>query len=434
MDDTTTEPPADVGRAAVPAGDTVVQKFGGSSLADPDGLHRAAGCAAASHRAGQRTVVVVSARGDTTDDLLELAARVGGVGVSARESDQLLATGECASAALLAMALRRLGVPATSLTGVQAGIKVTGRHGAGVVSGVDTRRLVRLLDDGHVVVVGGFHGGNDVGDIVTLGRGGSDTTAVAVAAALGASRCEIYTDVDGICTADPRLVPEARRLRAVDVSVMAEMAFAGARVLHSRAVELLAASGLELHVRSSLADGSGTVVTVPAGQVPLETANAVVAVTHDFDVARVLVRGDDDLAPDVLDALAQRAVPVDLVARSGTHEDEFRMGFIVRRGELAEVGSLLSQVLTGRAAELHINEDVAKISLAGVGLLSRPEYAARAVAALAAAGIGTGWIWTSQFRLSVIVALADGPRAVDVLHREFGLQRDDAGLDLPVIA
>jgi aspartate kinase len=405
----------------------LVQKYGGSSLSTVDKVRAVAQRVATEHLAGRPTVVVVSARGDTTDDLLRAAHTIGDLPESpatARELDHLLVTGECASAATLAMALLCLDVPAVSLSGRQAGIRVTGRHGAGVVDAIDTSRVVELLDDGNVVVVGGFHGVNEVGDMITLGRGGSDTTAVALAAALGARECEIYTDVDGIYTADPRIVPTARKVPSIGPAVMAEMAFAGAGVLHSRAVELAAMRQVAVHVRSSTGAELGTVV---AGG--LETGNPVVAVTHDLDVARVLIRGRTDtggadLAAEVLDILARNSVPVDLIARSGPHEDEFRMGFTVRRSDVVEVRLALE-----KAAEdggVRVDEGVAKVSLIGMGLLSRPTYVARMLAALATADIPTSWVFTSQVRASVTVPRDRVAAAVALLHQEFGLAEERA--------
>ncbi len=243
----------------------IVMKFGGSSLSPPDRARRAAELVAAAHRAGQPTVVVVSAHGNTTDKLLELAGEVGS-GCSARETDQLLATGECASAALLAMELIRLGVPAVSLTGLQAGILATGKHGDGNIVTIETGRVTRLLGEGSVAVVAGFQGVSSAGDVITLGRGGSDTTAVALAAKLLARRCQIYTDVDGVHTADPRIVSSARVLPVVDCETMAEMAFAGAKVLHSRAVELAAMHGVKLEVAGLCPGHPGTVI--PGGARP----------------------------------------------------------------------------------------------------------------------------------------------------------------------
>jgi aspartate kinase len=404
----------------------LVQKYGGSSLSTVDKLRAVAHRVAASHQRGRRLVVVVSARGDTTDELLRLAGEVGGRSVAsyaAREVDQLLVTGECAAAAQLAITLARLGVPAVSLTGPQAGIRVTGRYGGAMIDRIDTNRMSELVEAGTVAVVGGFHGADSAGDARTLGRGGSDTTAVAVAAAMGADSCEVFTDVDGVRSADPRVVPRTRRLRRISPEAMAEMAFAGAGVLHSRAVELAAMTGVEVRVRSATGPGPGTVVSRRGGMGLLETSGAVVAVTHDLDVARVLVhsRGPGDLAAEVLEILARNSVPVDLVARSGPQEDEFRMGFTIRRTNVADVRAALEKAAGSRGGDVRVDDTVGKVSLIGMGLLNRPVYVARMTAVLASAGIATSWVSTSQLRASVTVPRDRVCDAVALLHEEFDL-------------
>lgn len=375
--------------------------------------------------------VVVSAPGDTTDDLLALASATGTT-ADMREIDQLLATGECSSAALMAMALQARNIPAVSLTGLQAGVLAAGKHGSGIISAVDTRRIAVLLSEGKVVVVAGFQGVNPDGDVITLGRGGSDTTAVALAAALGAERCEIYSDVDGVYSADPRVVAGARRLAAVDAGLMAEMSFAGAKVLHSRSVELAAMHGIEVHVRGSFSPEAGTVIPGGTNYDMLETHGVIVAAAHDLDVARVLFHSRGarrDLAVDVLALLASNSVPVDLVARSGPQEDEFRMGFTIRRSDVAGIHESLLDLARRLGGGVHIDEDVGKVSLVGMGLLNRPAYTARMLSALSAAGIVTSWISTSQLRTSVTVPLEHVIHATNVLHREFELDRNDLDVD-----
>lgn len=414
-----------------------VQKYGGSSLATAQQMHQVARRVAGIHRSGRPTVVVVSARGRTTDELLRLADATGRERTG-RETDQLIATGEIAAAALFVIALQDLGAPAVSLTGAQAGIRAVGKHGSGVIADIDTRRLQRILADGEIPVVAGFQGADDVGDVITLGRGGSDTTAVALAAVLGASCCEICTDVPGVFTADPRVVENVRVLPVVDVGVMAEMSFAGAKVLHSRAVELAAMHRVELHVRSSQAgsstatDSTGPGTIIPAGSdgAMLESHGVVVAIAHDLDVARVLVQCGprrSDLAAEILGMLSERAVPVDLVARSGPHEDEFRMGFTMRRKDVGETLSTIREAMAGVGATIHVDENVGKLSLIGMGLLNRPEYTARMLSTLAAADIPTSWLSTSQIRTSAVIPLDRVLGAVRLLHDEFGLDRDHLG-------
>lgn len=409
---------------------TLVRKYGGTSLASIGDVHRVADQTAQAYRAGQRVVVVVSARGDTTDALLRLASEVNSVAASERadrEMDQLLATGEQASAALLALALQRLGVPAVSLTGAQAGISAVGEHRSGVITEVDTSRIRRLLDERKTVVVTGFQGVNEHGDVITLGRGGSDTTAIALAAALEESHCEIYSDVEGVCTADPQVVPAARVLPHVYADVMAEMAFAGAKVLYSRAVELAVMRRIDVRVLHSQTPGNGTLIAGRSDDAVLESDGSVVAVAHDFDVARVLVYSPNsttDIAAEILSVLGRRAVPADLIARSGPYEAEFRMGFTIRRSDLDKVRLEVQEVAMRAGGGVQVDEDVGKVSLIGVGLLNRPEYAAQMISKLSAAGIVTRWISSSQLRASVVVPRWQVIDAVELLHREFGLEQD----------
>lgn len=407
-----------------------VQKYGGTSLATVDQLHQVAQLVTDTYRSGRPTVVVVSARGHTTDELLRLAD-VTGRKRSGRETDQLLATGEGASAALLAIALQDLGVPAISLTAAQAGIRAVGKHGSGVIADIEPRRLQRILADGDVAVVTGFQGVDETGDVVTLGRGGSDTTAVAIAAVLRAGRCEICTDVPGVSTADPRVVKNARVIPAVDVGVMAEMSFAGAKVLHSRAVELAARHHVELHIRSSKENRStepGTIIPAGSDGAMLENHGVVVAIAHDLDVARVAVHCGSrrsDLAADILAVLSEQATPVDMVARSGPQDDEFRMSFTMGRKDSEEALPAVREALAELDATIHVDEKVGKLSLIGMGLLNRPEYTARMLSTLAAADIPTSWLSTSQIRTSVAIPQEHVVAAVQLLHEEFELDSND---------
>lgn len=407
--------------------DVLVQKYGGTSLQTLDCVRHAALRVAEARRSGVSVAVVVSARGGRTDDLLQLAADVGAASPS-RELDQLLAVGECESAALMALTLNGLGVPAISLTGHQAGIQTTDRHGDALISRIGAGRVRAALEGGNVAVVTGFQGVDHAGDIVTLGRGGSDTSAVALAARLRAVACDIFTDVDGVFSADPRILPAARCLPWVQPGVMAEMAFAGARVLHTRCIELAAMEGVEVRVRNVASQAPGTTIVDRPDDRPLETRKAVVAVTHDTDVARVLVHCRDirrDLAPEVFEVLAKQGTVVDLVARSGPYENEFRMGFTIRRSQADSVRTALHNVAAAFGGGVHLDENVGKVSVVGMGLLSRPEYTARLMSALAAAGIPTSWISTSQMRLSVIVPREFTVDAVETLHRAFHLDRHE---------
>lgn len=400
----------------------LVQKFGGTSLGSAESLNRSCGIIAQAHREHGGVVAVVSARGDTTDDLLRLADSVARQR-SLRETDQLLATGEVASAALVAMALQSRGVPARSMTGAQAGITTAGPHGAGVVASIDPSPLLEANSRGETVVVAGFQGAGADGDVVTLGRGGSDTTAIALAAVLGA-RCEIYTDVEGVYTADPRLVPTARLLPEVPGPVMAELSFAGAKVLHPRAAELAALASVDVQVRSSLSGCPGTRISAMGKQV-MEDRGALMAVTSDRAVARVLVRGQSDLTADVFTVLAAHTSPVDLVARSGSHEAEFRMGFTIPRVRLDALLPSLTSVIEAAGGWVESVDDVAKVSLVGTGLLNRPQLVARMYAVLRDAGIATSWMSATQMRTSVVLHQARASEAVWRLHDEFALGRAD---------
>lgn len=401
---------------------TVVQKYGGSSLATAERVAIAAERIARTRSAGWPVAVVVSATGDTTDELLGLAARVSGA-PHARETDQLLATGECASAALLAMALRDRGVPAVSLTGGQAGFQVAGPHGGGSIERVCADRVKGLLSAGNVVVVAGFQGVNANGDVVTLGRGGSDTSAVALAAALGAHTCRIYTDVAGVFTADPRVVADARVLRLIPAGVMAELAFAGARVLHARSVELAQMSDVDIEVGDSAIDAPGTVVD--CRRRGLESRSCVVAVAHDMDVVHVMV--DGRVPPgDMLDVLAERAVSPDLLAYSAPGPAGPRCGFTVTAAGAALLREPLAHLAAAYDGEVVAAAAAGKVSVVGTGLLSRPYVAARVMSALSSAEIAPSWIGASQTRVSAVVPVAETVRAAAVLHRAFGLGRAES--------
>jgi aspartate kinase len=400
----------------------VVQKYGGSSLATAERISTVADRIVRTHAEGRPVAVVVSATGDSTDELLRLAAQVSAAPPE-REIDQLLATGEHVSAALLAMALRERGVPAVSLTGGQAGFRVTGPHGAGTIEWVRTWRLRSLLAAGNVVVVAGFQGVNSAGDVVTLGRGGSDTSAVALAAELDARVCQIFTDVAGVFTADPRTVPGARLIPTLPADVMAELAFAGATVLHPRSVELAQMSNIDIDVRDSSTDAAGTVVDSRAGG--LESRGCVIALAHDMDVVHLVARAPVTPAA-VLDLLAEHAVSTDLLASMRVDAFGSQVGFTVSAAGAARLRKPLARLVTAAGGDMLCDTAAGKVSLVGTGLLSRPHLAAHAVSSLASAGIATNWIGSSQMRVSIVVAGAETVRSARVLHRAFGLDRASA--------
>ncbi|GGV21827.1 hypothetical protein GCM10010495_41840 [Kitasatospora herbaricolor] len=404
----------------------LVQKYGGSSLATDAQVRAVATRVAAAHRSGRAVVVVASARGKTTDALLRAAYDLN-PDPSWRELDLLLATGEAASASLLAMTLQHLGVPAVALAGTQSGILAGGEHGAGVIVAIDTELALRHLRAGKVVVVAGFQGADADGDIVTLGRGGSDTTAVAIAAELGTGRCEIYTDVEGVYTADPRIAAAARIMPVVDMGVMTEMSLAGAKVMHSRAVELAALYGVDIHVMHSSLEGPGTVIRGGIGEEMLETSTAVQAVVHDTDVARVAMRVeriDAHSVAEVFRFLAHKSIPVGMAALSEGDEGGFSVGMTVRRSDVPDLRKSLREMAVRWGGWVEVNEEVGMLSVVGTGLLSRPQYAARMLSALTSADIPASAVVTSQLRISATVPDSDVVRGVGVLHSEFGLDAE----------
>nr|MDT0662548.1 aspartate kinase [Micromonospora sp. DSM 115978] len=404
-----------------------VQKYGGTSLASSTQIRAVAGRVAECHRGGFATVVVVSARGAATDRLIADAAEVAMVR-SNRELDQLLVTGENAAAALLALALQDSGIPAISLTAAQGGISAVGRHGAAMIASVDDRRIRRHLASGQVVVVAGFQGMTPDGDVVTLGRGGSDTTAVALAAALGAVSCEIYTDVEGVFTADPRIVPQARVLVTVGVGVMAEMAFAGARVLHCRAVELAAARGMDLVVRNSMSRQPGTTILGRSDPDMIENDGFVTAVTHDADAALVRIeptRDNPDLARYVLGVLASASVPVDMVNLPESSRAGRPMRFTIRRSDVPDATDALGSSALGTGTRYTMDPSVGKLSLVGAGLFSRPENAAAMLDVLAEQDVPVSLIAATQLRITAVVPRDCLVGAAAALHRRFHLDRPE---------
>lgn len=399
----------------------IVQKYGGTSVGTVERIEAVAERVAAEARGGNRVAVVVSARGDTTDELLALAERLSRR-PDPRELDQLLATGEAQSMALLAIALGALGVAARSLSGGQAGIRTVGRHGKARIGRIAPRRIEATLARGAVAIVAGFQGVNGRYDVQTLGRGGADTTAVALAAALGAARCEIYTDVDGVYTADPRLVPDAIKLDRVSYAEMAEMAWRGARVMHPRAIELAALYGVEILVRSSLHDRPGT--TIAEGGT-MERAGTLSGVVHDVDVARVTVTGlpaGPATLARVFTPLAQAEISVDVIAESTGPGGEVELGFTLGEGELATALPLVERAVgAGRdpAPRVAAQSGLAKVSLVGTGMLNRPGYVARLFACLARAEIDCLMVSTSEIQVTCVVPRNQAALAVRRIHETF---------------
>jgi aspartate kinase len=408
---------------------TIVQKFGGSSVGNGDKIRACAARAAAAARAGSRVAVVVSAMGDTTDELIKLAAGVSDA-PDRREMDQLLATGEQVSASLMAMALQAMGVPAISLTGQQAGVRTEPVHTRARIRSIDTARLERELDAGKIAVVTGFQGVTDEGDVTTLGRGGSDTSAVALASALGAGECEIYTDVDGVYTADPRAVAGARLIDRISYDEMLEAASLGARVMHIRAVELGKSAGVPirvLHASRAGPDQPGTLIVGDA--MALEHASPVTMAALKTDIGRVTLVGLPDRAGvqrEVFAPIAQRGISVDDIIQA---PDETRDGsvctlvFTVDKTDLAEVRPLVEAAARALGGEVRVDLGLAKVSVVGAGMTSQAGVAATMFRALGDAGVKIANITTSEIKISCIVPEADGVKGLNAVHAAFGLDR-----------
>ena len=405
----------------------IVQKYGGSSVATAEHIKAVAERVGRARASGSEPVVVASAMGKSTDRLLRLAGEVSS-DPSPREIDQLLATGEEQSVALLAMALHDRGVAAVSLTGPQAGFRITGRYGSGVISEIRPDRIKKLLAEEQVVIVAGFQGMNAMGDVMTLGRGGSDTTAVALAAALGAERCEIYTDVDGIYTADPRIVPEARRISVISPEEMAEMSWRGAKVMHPRAVELGALYGVEIHVRCSFNEEPGTVIAGGKKLESLETRETVAGIVHDLDVARLTLNGirtGPGTLSRIFTPLARQGISVDVIVESGTREGSADVAFTVSRADFAEARRVAGEVASFLGGEVEGEEGLGKVSVVGTGMLNRPGYAAKMFDTLGEAGIPIRMVSTSEIQVTCVLQADRVEEAVRRLHGSFELEERD---------
>jgi aspartate kinase len=404
----------------------VVQKYGGSSVSDAERIRRVAERIVETKKAGNDVVVVVSAMGDTTDELLDLAKQVAPA-PPAREMDMLLTAGERISNALVAMAIDSLGAQARSFTGSQAGVITTGSHGNAKIIDVTPGRVRSALDEGQIVLVAGFQGvSQDSKDVTTLGRGGSDTTAVALAAALKADVCEIYTDVDGIFTADPRIVPNARHLDNVTFEEMLEMAAAGAKVLMLRCVEYARRYNVPIHVRSSYSDKPGTLVTGSIEDIPMEDA-ILTGVAHDRSEARVTVVGIPDtpgFAAKVFRAVADADINIDMVLQNASKVEDGKTDITFtcpRDAGPAAVEKLSSVQDEIGFTKVLYDDHIGKVSLVGAGMRSHPGVTAKFCETLAAVGVNIDLISTSEIRISVLIKDTDVDTAVAALHEAFEL-------------
>ena len=397
----------------------IVQKFGGTSVADTERLRNVARIITDTYKAGNQVVVVLSAQGDTTDDLIEKAKEINPEG-SNREMDMLLSTGEQISVALCAMAIEALGYPVVSLTGWQAGILTDTAAKNARIKKIDTERLEAELDQKRIVIVTGFQGVDRNQNITTLGRGGSDTSAVALAAALEADLCQIYTDVDGVYTADPRHVKGARKLDEVTYNEMLELATLGAQVLHNRSVELAKKYNVKLEVLSSFTGHPGT---KGKGVAKRMEKTAVSSVAKDKDIARIALVGvpnEVGTSFKVFSLLAQNHINVDIILQGIGHEEGKDICFTVAEGDLKKAAELLeSHKAELRFARLETNADIAKVSVVGSGMINNPGVAAKLFEALYDAHININMISTSEIKISVLVDKKDADRAVQAVHDKF---------------
>ena len=408
----------------------IVQKFGGSSVADAESIKRVAARIAASKRSGQQVVVVVSAMGDTTDELIDLANQVSPM-PNGRELDMLLTAGERISMALLAMAISNLGLEARSFTGSQAGIITTSTHGRARVIDVTPGRIQEALAEGAIAIVAGFQGvAQDTKDITTLGRGGSDTTAVALAAALDADVCEIYTDVDGVFSADPRIVPTARKLKSVTYEEMLELAASGAKVLHLRCVEYARRFNLPIHVRSSFSNLEGTWVVKDQPEGGSMEQAIISGIAHDKSEAKITIVGVPDragVAARIFQAIADADVNIDMIVQnvSAAATGLTDISFTLPRTEGSRATSIV-QKLQGEIGfqSIQYDDQIGKLSLIGAGMRSHPGVTANFFAAMASAGVNIEMISTSEIRISIVCRQADVERAVQVAHTAFDLDAD----------
>ncbi|MDG0866874.1 aspartate kinase [Candidatus Lucifugimonas marina] len=404
----------------------IVQKYGGSSLASAKHIHNVAARIQARKDDGVDVIVVVSAMGDSTDDLIALSDAVThGQTPDAREMDTLLSTGELVSSTLMAMALKSDGYDAISLSGIQAGIKTDMVHGSARIADIKTDRIRKELDKGRIVIVAGFQGLAESGDITTLGRGGSDTTAVALAVAAEAERCEIYTDVDGIYTTDPRLTDKARKLAEIGFQEMLEMAVLGAK-MNPRSIELGAVYDMPVYVASSFSYEPGTLIH--GGEHTMEVRKAVTGIAVDRNVGKITVRGVIDrpgVAAGLLQPLADAGVSVDVIVQNASSDGTTDFTFTVAQASVDKAAQVLGSDSDVEYSEVVTGSDLAKVSIVGTGMENAPGYAAKMFSTLSEVGVNIDMITTSEIRITTIIEKDQLQKAVQALHDAFELEKTE---------
>lgn len=403
----------------------IVMKFGGSSVGDAERMKRVAGRVIEAHKKGHRCIVVVSAMGDTTDDMIDLSRQLN-PNPPAREMDMLLANGEQISIALLSMAIHHLGATAVSFTGWQAGITTEAVHGKARISDIQPARIHQALDNGSIVIVAGFQGVTPDGEITTLGRGGSDTTAVALAAAVKADLCEIYTDVDGVYSTDPRVVKNARKLQEISYDEMLELANLGAAVLHPRAVEYAKHNNVTLVVRSSFNQNEGTLVK---GDAAMEQGIVVSGIACDKNVARISIMGVEDkpgILAKVFTALADGGVNVDIIVQSGVKGGKADFSFTTAKTDVDKAMEIIAKVRAEVPYDQATSEtDLVKISIVGAGMVSNPGVAAKMFDVISRQGVSIKMVSTSEIRVSCIVDSDKMKEVTVALHTAYGLDTSE---------
>ena len=399
-----------------------LKKFGGSSVATPQKMLNIANRVLRDRKPGDKIVIVVSAMGDSTDDLLDLAAKVSDVNY-ARERDMLLSTGEQVSIALMAMTFKKLGVPAISLTGPQAGIVAGGGYGKATIDDVKPDRVFKELEAGNIVIVAGFQGMMPNGDIATLGRGGSDATAVALAGAMHADMCEIFTDVDGVYSADPRHVTGTIKMKEITNTEMLEMARLGAGVMQPRSVELGMKYHIPIHVRSTFTDEEGTIIReVCTMETRDDTVRGVAQDAHAARIAVLGLRNIPGVAYKIFSVLAENNITVDMIVQSvrNSNDDKTDIIFTIDDADLSDAKRVLDAMRDeGKVEEVIYDDDTAKVSVVGAGMLGRPGVAARMFGALGRAGVNIDIVSTSEISISCLILRKDLDKAVQAIHDEF---------------